>query len=419
MQRSKFPYTARSSAKVIRHAVSIDERRAKFRQDLLSEVKTSRKRETHHQHHFRHARKPHAGDTHRSASAATTAMNGTKAKSPNADRFRRPSRVRLHSDSQGRSISPQISPAVPRERQAMLDVENLSLHSSTSSYLPEELKDPEAEDDEDESAGQDIEELWFPGCHADLGGGWPIGDGEESPLSHAPLVWIVREAQHAGLEFDSEQMLALHCCDDHYNNEPTEMSSGVPAPPLIQVTRTESDRNVFNSPRTEKEHPGWAEGMEPGEPRKSYFHRRLEVSAGHGLLHDCLEFNNGLPRASVLSWKIMEYLPFRRMDLQPDGSWKAISFPLPMGEVRDIPEDAWIHHSAIKRMEVDPNYRPGNLIVGGGGRGMRKAPKELGIGDWSILKGDNDPVGCAYVRKHESLDLKVDRVQHGRDMEKD
>jgi hypothetical protein len=36
MQRSKFPYTARSSAKVIRHAVSIDERRAKFRQDLIS-----------------------------------------------------------------------------------------------------------------------------------------------------------------------------------------------------------------------------------------------------------------------------------------------------------------------------------------------------------------------------------------------
>lgn len=45
MQRSKFPYTARSSAKVIRHAVSIDERRAKFRQDLIyQEPKKSRKR---------------------------------------------------------------------------------------------------------------------------------------------------------------------------------------------------------------------------------------------------------------------------------------------------------------------------------------------------------------------------------------
>jgi hypothetical protein len=42
MQRSKFPYTAHSSAKVIRHAVSINERRAKFRQDLISGSRESK-----------------------------------------------------------------------------------------------------------------------------------------------------------------------------------------------------------------------------------------------------------------------------------------------------------------------------------------------------------------------------------------
>lgn len=36
MARTRFPYTAKTSAKVIRHAVSIDERRAKFRVDLIS-----------------------------------------------------------------------------------------------------------------------------------------------------------------------------------------------------------------------------------------------------------------------------------------------------------------------------------------------------------------------------------------------
>lgn len=36
MQRSKYPYAARSSVKVIRHAVAINERRAKFRQDLIT-----------------------------------------------------------------------------------------------------------------------------------------------------------------------------------------------------------------------------------------------------------------------------------------------------------------------------------------------------------------------------------------------
>lgn len=70
-----------------------------------------------------------------------------------------------------------------------------------------------------------------------------------------------------------------------------------------------------------------------------------------------------------------------------------------MSEPRDIPYDAKIHHSAIRRMEVDPKYRPGNLIIGGGGRGVKVAPKELGIGEWSVLKnhgGKSDPQGGIF-----------------------
>jgi hypothetical protein len=34
---------------------------------------------------------------------------------------------------------------------------------------------------------QDIEEVWFPGCHADIGGGWAKAEGEKWQLSHMPL----------------------------------------------------------------------------------------------------------------------------------------------------------------------------------------------------------------------------------------
>ena len=410
MQRSKFPYTARSSAKVIRHAVSIDERRAKFRQDLLSETKTSRPNEGRQHLNFRHARKPYPTDTHRSATT-----NGLKANPNQTDRFRKRSRAR-HNDNSGgieSPNSPQNKAIGQRGRLGTLDLDASSVHSSASSYLPEQLQDPE-EDDEDEAARQDVEEVWFPGCHADLGGGWPLADGEESPLSHGPLVWMVREAQRAGLEFDSENMLALKCCDETFN-EITDPSMNGAAMPGIQIS-TPSEGNLFASPRSEKSEPGWAPGMAPGKPSKSVFEQNLETAATKGVLHDCLEFNNGLTHASVISWKIMEYMPFRRMDLRPDGSWKAISFPLPMGETRDIPETAWIHHSAIRRMEADPNYRPGNLIIGGGGRGMRRAPKERGIGSWEVLKGNNDPVGMVYVRKGESLDHKIDRGEENLEM---
>src|SRR5207245_879342 len=99
-------------------------------------------------------------------------------------------------------------------------------------------------------------------------------------------------------------------------------------------------------------------------------------------------------------WKIMEYLPFRRMDLRPDGSWKPIRWPLPCGETRDIPEDAKIHCSAIKRMKEDPKYRPGNLIIGGGGRGVKLAPEQFGMGQWKIVSNEGDPVREVYGRMH-------------------
>ncbi|CAG8046541.1 unnamed protein product [Penicillium nalgiovense] len=132
------------------------------------------------------------------------------------------------------------------------------------------------------------------------------------------------------------------------------------------------------------------------------FWHALHTSSTKGLIHDCLMFNQGIPAMSVITWRIMEWLPFRRMDLQPDGSWKPISWPLPRGEVRDVPDNAEIHVSAIRRMQADAKYRPGNVIVGGGGRGIRVAPEEHGMGDWVVFKHEGDLVRETYVRKNIS-----------------
>jgi hypothetical protein len=88
------------------------------------------------------------------------------------------------------------------------------------------------------------------------------------------------------------------------------------------------------------------------------------------------------------------------MDLQPDGSWKAIRWPLPRGEVRDVPRDAKIHRSVIDRLDTDHSYRPGNLIMlGHGGRGLRKAPAHLGKGEWVAWKNKGDIVGEILIAK--------------------
>jgi hypothetical protein len=249
-------------------------------------------------------------------------------------------------------------------------------------------------DEEDERIEQDIEELWFPGGHADIGGGWPPDEPEKLALSHGPLVWMVREAQKAGLIFIPQKMKELDCL--YVEAVEKQAPINVTAVPQIEV----NDNPI--SPTETIEKTGGPTDAETDV--NAEFLEVLQSSCAHARIHDCLDFGSGISATSVLSWRIMEYLPFRRMDLQKDGSWKPIRWPLPMGETRDIPDDVKIHNSVVRRMKADPNYRPGNLICRrAGGRGRRKAPKDLGMGEWELLKGEGHPVEEVWVKTKTGL----------------
>jgi len=249
--------------------------------------------------------------------------------------------------------------------------------------------------------------------------------GEDAALSHVPLVWMVREAQRAGLQFDEVKLEALNCSHPETAEEPTAQSrrARVAPVPTIEIDPGSpspiADRDISPLGRA---HEGNIEDDHEHHHNQNFlhlnhlrhhlptrFHGHLHSAATRGKIHDVLQFGNGATRVGTISWNIMEYLPFRRMDLQEDGSWKAIAWPLPKGEVRDIPDDALIHNSVIKRMEADADYRPGNLIVGGGGRGVRKAPPELGIGKWAPVHDPGHAVGELYVRKEKPVKKKTEQ----------
>jgi hypothetical protein len=265
----------------------------------------------------------------------------------------------------------------------------------------------------DEDGEQDIQEVWFPGCHADIGGGWPLGD-DDAALSHVALVWMVREAQKAGLEFDEEKLETLNCSYE----EPTAAGSHAINLPVIEVDPVSPvptpDPNT--SYTTSKDTPtSYTDDGNILAHHREYpntpFHNHLHSAATKGRIHDVLQFNNGANRMGVISWNIMEYLPFRRMDLQEDGTWKAIRWPLPKGETRDIPANAVVHCSVIKRMLADPTYRPGNLIVGGGGRGCRQAPEDMGMGKWVVACEKGHYVGECFVRKEPPQRRKSEEAE--------
>jgi len=51
--------------------------------------------------------------------------------------------------------------------------------------------------------GSDIKEVWFPGTHCDVGGGYPELD---SGMSKYPLAWIAQEASEHGLEVNATRL---------------------------------------------------------------------------------------------------------------------------------------------------------------------------------------------------------------------
>lgn len=414
MERNKFPYTARSSAKVIRHAVSIDERRAKFRQDLIYQQNDGRERwrksdNNCHKNEqgdncegkYRNQRAPQINKSYFKRGRSTLRVpEASRAKS--SDDEIRPQRYRSRSRRRSRPLT--ISSACAGDAVSiMTDVSQLE----TSELL-----------EENEENNQDIQEVWYLGGHADVGGGWDVKNGHHN-VSHIPLVWMVREAQKAGLNFDPVKVIALGCqlypSVSHYQyrhyyyqqQQQQQKQRGQmiqPEPPIIQI-----DGNI-PLPATSAIHNGNEVGgiasMSAAATTtapttaitQSEFNKMIE-KASMEKLHDSLIFGGGLSFAATLSWNVIEWLPFRRMDLGPNGLWKPIRWPLPRGETRDIPHNVTVHGSVIKRMQNDKSYRPGNLIVGGGGRGSRIAPEEYGIGEWVCVAEEGDPVGELWMRK--------------------
>lgn len=182
-------------------------------------------------------------------------------------------------------------------------------------------------DDEDEKMEQDIEEVFFLGNHADVGGGWKPDEADGVTLAHIPLTWLVREAQKAGLVFNPDKLKDLNC---HYEEAVSEAQTG-PAVPNIEL----NDEVIPDS-------TGDSRNNSTADQERQKFLDKMHSSC-NARIHDSLSRSCGMSTMSVLAWNLMEYLPFQRMDLH-NGQWKAIRWPLPLGEVRDIPDDVKVRY---------------------------------------------------------------------------
>ncbi len=173
MERSKFPYTAHSSAKVIRHAVSIDERRAKFRQDLMYQ---SKRMASHKHHHGRAHQMLH--NMHEKYRAKPSILGvSTTPPPPSLE----PAVEETEQQQRGRQLShtAQLAPSSAEMQPAPYRAHSRSRSQATGATgdnASDISRIAPSDDDgyycsDEETEPQDIDEVWFAGGHGDVGGG--------------------------------------------------------------------------------------------------------------------------------------------------------------------------------------------------------------------------------------------------------
>ncbi|KAI2623300.1 hypothetical protein GGR54DRAFT_46782 [Hypoxylon sp. NC1633] len=189
---------------------------------------------------------------------------------------------------------------------------------------------------------EDIKEVWFPGGHGDVGGGWPAS--ADNPLDNSQHMtvwqriknfWTTRKAKDPTKDIRSD---------------PFQISD-IPLSWMIRELELVGKADPSAAVK-------WSNNV-------NGFKRRFQKNkqqALNGFVHDCLRFGYGAGFFTVLLWKFMEWLPIiTRWELEhTTNEWKNVRFPLNGGATRDIPDDAVLHESLVWRLHNDDCYHPPN-----------------------------------------------------------
>ncbi|OTA61113.1 hypothetical protein K449DRAFT_423100 [Hypoxylon sp. EC38] len=191
---------------------------------------------------------------------------------------------------------------------------------------------------------EDIKEVWFPGCHGDVGGGWPAELNHPLDNSEHMTVW-----QRFKNFWTTRK---AHAPSKDVTTDPFQMSD-IPLAWMIREVELVGERDPAAALK-------WCVSANGFKQRCN--EQKNKERALKGFIHDSLQFGYGTGFFTVLLWKFMEWLPLiTRWELDHlRNEWSNIRFPLNAGNTRDIPPDAVLHESLLWRLRNDPSYLPRN-----------------------------------------------------------
>ncbi|ODQ57728.1 hypothetical protein WICANDRAFT_34864 [Wickerhamomyces anomalus NRRL Y-366-8] len=200
----------------------------------------------------------------------------------------------------------------------------------------------------------EYKEVWFAGNHGDIGGGW-ASDVNGHFLSHIPLRWMFGEALRVGVIFQRERLVnfanrfssldsMLSCNHDmlsFYKGELTHEISQAERETVLELSKATFNKAYIPDFRSCEVISDQA-SFEQFSPIQGY--------DGRG--------NSSI--WNVLGWWIVEFLPIGTKIEDEDDKWRNVYVPN-LGRPRSVPQYSKLHWSVYWRMKLCYDYLPRNL----------------------------------------------------------
>ncbi|KAF8066478.1 hypothetical protein FPV67DRAFT_1494951 [Lyophyllum atratum] len=207
----------------------------------------------------------------------------------------------------------------------------------------------------------DVKEVWFTGCHCDVGGG-SVKNGVLHSLARIPLRWMVRECFKAktGIVFTCEGLREIgldptSLYDPSVPFDDQEVRDRPPALPIdgMYVQRIPPNPKKLPKPERKKAKQERKKQRIAEQSFSEEEHERLDALSP---IYDQLKLSP--------MWWLLEYLPLTQRYQQDDNTW-VTRRRLNRGKPRVIPHqeknEVLVHRSV--KMRMDAQYEDGEKYV--------------------------------------------------------